>query len=310
MEENTVAVQQEAKTESAEIGAQNVSTVQEQEEIVQKSKKKFILSKKFIVIAGCILIALIAIACVIIYMVTRVNRYNSAVEYMKNGNYEYSIALFEKLGAYKDSETLLLEARTAENYRKATVLFSSGDFENAQKAFAEFDADYKDTAKYLVAIPHMQKLCGNWIYEGEEITAGGLCFKEYGIEISSPYTLTNSSRFSDCDWSVKGNVKMSVDRDTLDVQQVYTMNFDRVELVSHQKDRAFDDILNLCVIYNNKEYGKTLTGARGGYSKIFIQWYEDGEKLEVFERGCNIDFTTEYGSNGMIYFERADKAKQ
>ena len=111
--------------------------IQEQLRMVQKKRRKTIII--------CLLCAAILVTGIVIAITVVIPniRYNTAKEYMANGEYDKAIDTFESLNKedYKEEYTECC-------YQKALALDSNGDYQKAKELFGSFDS-YKDSRKFI-----------------------------------------------------------------------------------------------------------------------------------------------------------------
>lgn len=77
-----------------------------------------------------VLVILAALAVVFYFAITKYNQYseyNRGAAYMANGNYDYAITVYTRLGNYEDSPALLVEAKKA----YAASLYEAGEYQSA-----------------------------------------------------------------------------------------------------------------------------------------------------------------------------------
>ena len=95
---------------------------------------------------------------------TKEPSYTEAVAYMENGQYDYAISIFNRLGPYKDSQKLLTECHNIINEQKyldALEYMDEGLYIVAQDRFERLDG-YKDSdaliieCKYQLALNSMK----------------------------------------------------------------------------------------------------------------------------------------------------------
>ena len=94
--------------------------------------------------------ALAAIAVAFLMVILPMLRYSKANELYTDGKYEEAIAVFEKLGDYKDSQMRLETCQKDLNYAQAVASYNDQKYEEAISAFASLNG-YKDSADLLWA---------------------------------------------------------------------------------------------------------------------------------------------------------------
>ncbi len=119
-----------------------------------KKKSKKPLPKGVKIFIGLVVsAALIFVAVIAILKYKQYSDYNRGAAFMANGQYEYAIGVYTRLGDYSDSKTLLVEAKKA----YAGSLRASGEFAKAVEEYAdmggmdaEIKATYDEWARSLV----------------------------------------------------------------------------------------------------------------------------------------------------------------
>lgn len=76
--------------------------------------------------------------------------YNAAVRYMKQGNYNEAVTIFDRISDYKDSTELA-------RYCEALLYCEIGDYESAYEELCKIP-DYKDTKMLLAQIYYETRL--------------------------------------------------------------------------------------------------------------------------------------------------------
>ncbi len=117
---------------------------QEKAKINKKRRKIFIIS------AASLALILVSFITVLTTVIIPANKYNTAIEYMQNGNYIAAIEILGTIDGYKDSVDKISECQTAikdAEYDAAVDLMDEGKYTDAIAAFEALDG-YKDsTAK-------------------------------------------------------------------------------------------------------------------------------------------------------------------
>ena len=130
---------------------QNEMAEIERKKRAYKEKQK----RKIITIVSVAVIALITIIVATVSVINSQNneKYQKAVDYMEQGEYEEAAELFEKLGDYKDSANNLRTAQevieTQENtYNKGVAYYNEGLYLEAIATLSEIP-DYLDSPNYV-----------------------------------------------------------------------------------------------------------------------------------------------------------------
>lgn len=114
-------------------------------------------SKKSIIIILSLLVALIILGLSGFFIYTSVivpnNQYDQAITELENENYDKAISAFKKMGDYKDSKNMILEAY----YEKGKSLFDEGSYSEAITAF-EKAGNYEDTKDKLAEAKEQAEL--------------------------------------------------------------------------------------------------------------------------------------------------------
>ena len=105
----------------------------------KKSKRAMVITLS--VIGGIILLAL---ALVLVNILSTANKYNKAIDYMNDGNYEEAYDLFSELGSYQDSESLKIICANNLLYEQAEEKFKNGDYRGAIEIY-EMLNDFNDS---------------------------------------------------------------------------------------------------------------------------------------------------------------------
>ena len=104
-----------------------------QTELENKKKRKKVLFR--ITAVCCSLVLLFGIGLLSVKVFYPEYRYNKAVSYMENRNYDNALQVFESLGDYKDSSKKLLETK----YAYAGVLAENKDYDDALAYYNELN---------------------------------------------------------------------------------------------------------------------------------------------------------------------------
>ena len=173
--------------------------------IAKGETEKTAKSKRKIIIIAAFAITM-AIALVFLWnnTIKPLNKYNDAVELMRNGSYKEAVVVFEELDGYKDSsaqiaecESALIEIEKSEKYNDATLYMDSGENIKAAMIFGML-GDYKDSHSYSYAL--WEKFA-----QRDPISAGGnhtVCLKSDGTVVATGYNENGQ-----CDVSGWKNIK-------------------------------------------------------------------------------------------------------
>ncbi|MDD6071553.1 MAG: TIR domain-containing protein [Clostridiales bacterium] len=126
----------------------------------KKEREQRIRKIRLAAVAAAVVVLIISSICVVNAKI-KVNRYETAVAYMNEGEYENAIKLFKKTKGYKDSKALLAEV----SYRQAVVYMEAEEYEKAIKIFTglkvhdseelliycQNEASYKQAVAYMEA---------------------------------------------------------------------------------------------------------------------------------------------------------------
>ncbi len=104
-------------------------------------------------------------------------KYNLAVEYLENGNIEDARYLFEELGDFSDSESMILQC----DYMDATALLEAGDYDGAKTAFSNLGS-YSDSANMVKECDYQK---ATEYYNDGEYTEAMELFKSLGYYSNS-----------------------------------------------------------------------------------------------------------------------------
>lgn len=164
--QNDAAVVREHDTQNAapvisDNTAQNAASVVSgnvvPEEVPAAKKRK---EKKPVpgIVKTVIVIGIIAVLLMISYiafsMYNQYSDYNRGAAYMANGEYDYAITVYTRLGNYEDSPALLLEAKKA----YAASLYNEGEYQNAIGIYRELgNCDEQILACYNGWVLSMEK---------------------------------------------------------------------------------------------------------------------------------------------------------
>lgn len=117
----------------------------ELEKQIVKDKQLKAKRKKLLLIIILITVAVLTVAYFFAKpIITPIIKYNNAVKTMKTGEYDEAISIFEELGDYEDSTSLILDCR----YNRAISLMDEGYYEEAITEFNDI-RNYFDTADYI-----------------------------------------------------------------------------------------------------------------------------------------------------------------
>ena len=118
----------------------------QKEEKARREAEAAAARKKRNTILGIVAALVIAVG---IYVVTQIiipgNNYNNAVQLLANGRYDEAISAFEGMNGFKDSTTLVIEAK----YQKAGALNASGKYAEAYALYATISG-YKDVDNLIL----------------------------------------------------------------------------------------------------------------------------------------------------------------
>lgn len=216
-------------------------------------------------------------------------------------------ALLEFVGDYEDSLIILEQVADLTVYREAIAAFEKGDFVNAKNAFNSVSETFEDKQKYQAAIKCLEKVVGTWENEsgflGEENESGNVALS-VEMTIAPPFSIGYSS-FGDCDWAVKGNIK-------IDVTQVWIGGGGKManfaihgEEIAHHLATDSVDELDAYIIIHNENFNNTIFASRyGAYSKIGATEYSSN-KLQLWETPYSLDWTTYYGDGGSMFMVKS-----
>ena len=190
-----------------------------QTELENKKKRKKVLFR--ITAVCCSLVLLLGIGLLSVKVFYPEYRYNKAVSYMENRNYDNALQVFESLGDYKDSSKKLLETKyayagvLAENkdyddalayynelndsmdvgeeidlvrYQLANDCVENGRYSDALKIYQDL-ADYKDCAR---RIPETKYLLANASMESKDYTTAYRLYTELGDYKDVPERITEA----------------------------------------------------------------------------------------------------------------------
>lgn len=105
-------------------------------------------------IAAAVVVLIISSIC-IVNATMKVDRYETAVVYMNEGEYENAIKLFKKTKGYKRSEDYLESCQNEVDYEQAIAYMDIGEYEKSIELFTELQ-DYKDSVEYLAETTYKQ----------------------------------------------------------------------------------------------------------------------------------------------------------
>ncbi len=107
-----------------------------------KQRNKIIAS-----VSGGVIVVAIAFVIALNKVIIPSSKYNTAMEYYENGDYENAISAFEELGDYQDSVDMIKQA----NYDLAMKYYENGDYATAYTAFDKL-GDYSDASEKMAEI--------------------------------------------------------------------------------------------------------------------------------------------------------------
>lgn len=190
-EEQSKRQQTEAQ-KAAALEEERAKQAAKEAEIIRQQRRK---REKRFGIASVAVIAIIAIAVIAVKTIVPMQKYNTAVTLMENGEYEAAIEAFDELGNYKDSAEQKTEARKASVYAEAESLFENERYEEALSRYIDL-ADYKDsserveTIQFLLNKQYSDYLSSAYIAAAQDFPSAG----EYLDRIPDSYRPANSLR--------------------------------------------------------------------------------------------------------------------
>ena len=143
---------------------------------IERKKREFEEKpkKKIIITIGAVAIAVIAIILTTISISNskKNDKYQQAVAYLNQGEYEEAVELFESLGDYKDSADFLRSANESiaireDAYNKGVSYYNEGLYSEAISALTEI-AGYLDSNEYIENAAGKLYEQGEQFFNGEE----------------------------------------------------------------------------------------------------------------------------------------------
>lgn len=211
-----------------------------------------------------------------------------------------AVELLGSIEGYKDADELFEKCNQYLSYNDAINNFNNGAFDEAYTVFESLGKDYGDSEKYMIGIETLSNVIGEWSGEYDD-ESSNFNLVDVTCTIGAPYSI-GRSRYSDCEWAVRANIKLSVSAMrrgggtsfNIISEEEYGYNTEKQALDS----KMFIKNENLhCTIFNSQY---------GAYSMISLSYNELTDALTLFEMPYNLDWTQYYFDGGKMVLYRAN----
>lgn len=222
------------------------------------------------------IVVVFAAVIVIIFAVVPSAKYNDALEFVKNGDYEQAITKFEEIGSFKDAEEQLNETKyllaadyqEAEEYGKSAILYGS-------------IKDYKDSREKSLAM---------WDKTGVRKTVSVVDSNTYSAAVKNDGTVVVSMDAPD--WT-KGAEEW---------KNIVSVSFDRGNLIGIKEDGSI-----VCVSSLTKR--KQAINECGWTDVVKVDFTDDGEHMVAVKIDGTVD-VLHYEHNETPFLCQEEKKKE